>query len=426
MDAENATETRINIMAKSAVGSGNRGNKSGSGSYGKKPRDDNPPNLGNIKLRVIEYKPLGNEMAVRGKDIFSGRDITVALASPTRAANMLRTANDEEKRLKANEFAEKFENRKSLGEFATPSSMLHVPIGGVIALTNVRLDFASKDYFAERAFPVIVNPERQVLMTGIVQPSVFADGGLRIQLFQNKEAVALRADVPEAQAANRSALASAFDVISPVGGQLARVAMVTVSDRDDNGYVNFNTYYAKSHSTEVDGGKFKLSSGFMNTLNLTTLDDKGGAWAVMAAVAGVEWSVVEARANSDTAKDLLRDIYMSVKQAGPDLKISLTPGFAVPVLKVRVDAMKQIDSLMNNSFEGGVALATHTKDGLEMERPATYEIFSAGYVIKGEDGGRSPSYFAEGAHRAIHNIVFQKPNGDTASNPSPSSTSPDF
>jgi len=373
---------------------------------------DQPAILGNVALRVEDYRLQDNVLTVRGVDVATGKSLTAQMMTPARAANMMPKAGGGDERAAVEEWANRLSGQHGLEEFANPNSANHVKIGGVLQLSNVRLDFSDKKYYAQNSYALINDPAKSEVLSGTLSFSKFDNGSIRVQLFQPENIVALIKGEVEP---TRIAIAAALDPKSPVGnGMMTRNAMVTVSEARENGFVEFNTYFLKSASTEVagDGGStYSLSKGFGDALERSTLDQKTGpAFAVLAGVAGVPFEKIAARVADSGEKATvvsgLQRYYDSAQRDG--VNVSITPGYTIPLLKTASARIAQREELFAAAvFKGTIAIATTVKTGEAMERPAAYA------VMPGKSLSRTPpevapdiAKSAQAAQRKTFGIEF--------------------
>ncbi|WP_338811302.1 hypothetical protein V2V90_23590 (plasmid) [Agrobacterium leguminum] len=386
-----------------------RNNNAKAGNNSERP--DRPAMLGNVALKVESYSTKDNVVTVTGKNVATGAPLTVGLMSAARAANMMKAGIDDE-RERVETWAQRLANQVSLDKFADPKDeKYYVQPGGVLQLTNVRLDFSDKNYYAQTAFGLVPDPSTKAVLDGTISLQKFENGSMRLQVYQPEAAVALD---PADQAKTRAAISAAFDPKSPVGdGQMSRTMMVTVSQPNERGYIDFNTFFARSASYEVGEGEYRLSSNFGDTLDRMTLDKKTGiAIAVLASVAGVPFEKVAARIpegaeKADVAKTL-RDYYDGAK--GEGVKVSITPGYTVPFLKaVEEHIAKREEMFANEVFPGVVAVAVRRADGDALERPAATSVMSSKALPKQQpENPPELTKVAERAHRSVHGIEFKR------------------
>lgn len=381
-------------------------------------RPDRPAMLGNVALQVESYSSKDNIVTVTGKNVVTGAPLTIGLMSPARAANIMKAGIDDD-RERVEVWAQRLSNQVGLDRFADPKDdKFYVKPGGVLQLTNVRLDFSDKNYYAQTAFGLVPDPDSKAVLSGTISLQKFENGSMRLQVYQPDVAVALD---PADQAKTRSAISAAFDPKSPVGdGLMTRTLMVTVSQPNERGYIDFNTYFARSFSYEVGSGDYRLSSNFGDTLDRMTLDKKTGiAMTVLASVAGVPFEKIASRiADGPERGDIektLRDYYEGVKAEG--VKVSITPGYTVPFLKAAEEHIaKREEMFANEVFPGVVSVAIRRADGEMMERPAATSVMASKALPKQQpENPPELTKVAERAHRTLHGIEFKRPDAPAES-----------
>lgn len=126
--------------------------------------------LGNVHLKVSDYVRNDQGMAtgVIGKDLKTGKNLTISLARGDTFAKLYTNPNmewSERQQIAASTTA----NRAELSEFGVPKGQRRVPKGGVIALTNVRQDFASGKLYARWASGMVHDPETEAALTGMFE-----------------------------------------------------------------------------------------------------------------------------------------------------------------------------------------------------------------------------------------------------------------
>ncbi|MFY1017202.1 hypothetical protein, partial [Escherichia coli] len=66
-------------------------------------------------------------------------------------------------------WAQRLSNQVGLDRFADPKDdKFYVKPGGVLQLTNVRLDFSDKNYYAQTAFGLVPNPDSKAVLSGTI------------------------------------------------------------------------------------------------------------------------------------------------------------------------------------------------------------------------------------------------------------------
>ncbi|MBZ4175408.1 hypothetical protein JYG55_22940, partial [Escherichia fergusonii] len=133
----------------------------------------------------------------KGTQLHNGVELSVQLMSPARAANMMKGRNDVDDRERVRIWEERFENRRELAEFADKTNEHGVKPGGVILLNNTRLDFSDRQYYAQAAYGFVSDPDFQAAISGTVSLSKFADGSMRLQVYQPDKAVLLSSSAKE-------------------------------------------------------------------------------------------------------------------------------------------------------------------------------------------------------------------------------------
>lgn len=126
--------------------------------------------LGNVHLKVSDYVRNDQGMAtgVIGKDLKTGKNLTISLARGDTFAKLYTNPNlewSERQQIAASTTA----NRAELSEFCVKKGQRRVPQGGVIALTNVRQDFASGNLYARWASGMVHDPETEAALTGMFE-----------------------------------------------------------------------------------------------------------------------------------------------------------------------------------------------------------------------------------------------------------------
>lgn len=196
-----------------------RNNNAKAGNNSERP--DRPAMLGNVALKVESYSTKDNVVTVTGKNVVTGASLTVGLMSAARAANMMKAGIDDE-RERVEVWAQRLANQVGLEKFADPKDeKFYIKPGGVLQLTNVRLDFSDKNYYAQTAFGLVSDPEFKAIMAGTISLRKFDNGSMRLQVFNEGASIGLRA---EDQAGVRSKIAAAFDARLPVGNGVQRLS----------------------------------------------------------------------------------------------------------------------------------------------------------------------------------------------------------
>lgn len=339
-----------------------------------------PATLGNVALNVSAYTSKDGVMTVKGTQLHNGVELSVQLMSPARAANMMKGRNDVDDRERVRIWEERFENRRELAEFADKTNEHGVKPGGVILLNNTRLDFSDRQYYAQAAYGFVSDPDFQAAISGTVSLSKFADGSMRLQVYQPDKAVLLSSSSKEEA---QNAVKAAFDARSPVGsGVMARTVIVTISETGDNAEAQNKAFYMRSASFEADAGngvQFQLSNGFGDTLKRSQLDSNSGAAAAgIAAAAGVPVQMVlDHMADDATNEDraAVQRIYDAVKSG--KASVAITPGYTIPIVRKSMENLAKRQELFHSgAFAGAVAVAVRGADGGALERPAAYAVTS--------------------------------------------------
>jgi hypothetical protein len=350
-----------------------------------------PATLGNVALQVSEYQSKDGITTVRGTNLNSGEELSVQLMSPARAANMMKGRDDGDDRERVRIWEERFASRRDLADFADPKNDHRVKPGGVILLNNTRLDFSDREYYAQAAYGFVSDPDLQAALSGTISLSKFADGSMRLQVYQPEKTAILS---PSAKDEAQNAVKAAFDSRSPVGsGVMARTAIVTISERDEQGERQSKAFYMRSASFEADTGsgvEFQLSNGFGDTLKRSQLDsNSGAAAAAIAASAGVPVQLVIDRMASDATDDdraAVNRIYDAVKSG--KATVAITPGYTVPIVRKSIDNLAKRPELFHSgAFAGAIAVAVRGSDGGALGRPAAYAVTS--YLLRRPQKKRS-------------------------------------
>lgn len=380
-----------------------------------------PATLGNVALSVSEYTSKDGVTSVKGTQLQNGEELTVQLMSPARAANMMKGRNDVDDRERMRLWEDRFANRRELSEFADRRNDQGVKPGGVILLNNTRLDFSDRQYYAQAAYGFVSDPEFQAAMSGTVSLSKFADGSMRLQVYQPDKAVLLSSSSTDEV---QRAVKEAFDVRSPVGsGVMARTVIVTISENNEGGEAQSKAFYMRSASFEADlgnGVQFQLSNGFGDTLKRSQLDgNSAAAAAAIAAAAGVSVQIVIDRMSEATPEDnaAVQRIYDVVKSGGAS--VALTPGFTVPIVRKSMDnLLKRPELFHSGSFAGAIAIAIRGVDGGALERPAAYAVTSYSALPKSApEVTPTPAKEAIRAHERLLSAGGEKPSSSAQSRP---------
>lgn len=365
-----------------------------------------PATLGNVALNVREYTSKDGVTTVKGTQLLNGDELSVQLMSPARAANMMKGRNDVDDRERVRIWEERFANRRELGEFADQKNEHGVKPGGVLLLNNTRLDFSDRKYYAQAAYGFVSDPDYQAAISGTVSLSKFADGSMRLQVYQPERAVLLSA-LPKEDV--RNTVQAAFDARSPVGsGVMARTVLVTISETDENAVVQNKAFYMRSASFEADTGngvQFQLSTGFGDTLKRSQLDSNSGAAAAgIAAAAGTPVEmIIDRMAGDATAEDraAVQRIFDAVKTG--KASVALTPGYTIPIVRKSMENLAKRQELFHSgAFSGAVAVAVRGADGGALERPAAYAVTSYAALPKAApENTPSPAKEAIKAHERL-------------------------
>lgn len=338
-----------------------------------------PTNLGNVLLRVENYltDQSGEVVAVKGKRLNAGPgedpNLTVGLASAAKYAAV--TKRD------VGLVATNFEGRRPLDSFADSNAENHVKPGGVLSLSDVRLYFEDKKFYATRAMGVVQRPDIEDVLHGYLEARKFNsqvrdDAGapvlrngqpvtsenVRMAIFQPQNSVVVSPD-------NADAVFRAFDphFLGMQNTQAARVNLVTIQFEDAR-----RTFIARSASLPHEDSRRVDVADLNETLKRTKLGTEAAlAMAAVAAAVGLQFGEIDFHADvSLENREVVEAVYKEVAQR--ETNVTLTPGMSLPVFEKTQRSLLEDGRFIDRGLvKGSVGIRFKmASNGEAMDRPA--------------------------------------------------------